>query len=100
VVPGRGDRTGPDGALKVGLVAIAARRVPELAAWLPARPSEATDCGPCHGSGWLPPPFDRVQCPECFGMGWIPTPGHLAGTIAVDNGAGPFYDSMEGTGPD
>jgi hypothetical protein len=60
-----------DGPLKVGLVAIASSRVSELAAWLPARPAEATDCEPCHGNGWLPPPLDRLQCPECFGMGWV-----------------------------
>jgi hypothetical protein len=51
-------------------VARAAGRVPELAAWLPARPPGATDCGPCHGSGTLPPPWPPIQCPECFGMGW------------------------------
>src|SRR5262245_57141176 len=42
----------PDGPLKVGLVAIAAERVPELGAWLPARPPAAADCQPCRGSGW------------------------------------------------
>jgi len=62
----------PDGPLKVGLVAIAAERVPELAAWLPVRPRGASDCALCRGSGWLPSPWPRVQCPECNGMGWIP----------------------------
>src|SRR5262245_31766171 len=62
----------PDGPAKVRLVAIAAERVPELAAWLPARPAGATDCNTCHGSGWLPPPLDQLLCPECHGMGWVP----------------------------
>ncbi len=61
----------PDGTLKVGLVAIAAERVPELAAWLPSRTPTALDCEPCHGSGWLPPPLARLQCPVCDGMGWV-----------------------------
>ena len=61
----------PDGPLKVGLVAIAVEREPGLAAWFPARPSGASDCGTCVGSGWLPPPWPQVQCPECKGMGWV-----------------------------
>lgn len=61
----------PDGPHKVGLVAIAAERVPEFAAWLPARTPNAQDCRQCHGSGWLPPLLPRVQCPECNGMGWV-----------------------------
>jgi hypothetical protein len=61
-----------DGPKKVGLLAIAAKRVPELAAWLPIRPPCAVDCGPCRGSGWLPPSLPRVLCPECNGMGWLP----------------------------
>jgi hypothetical protein len=61
----------PDGPMKVGLVAIASERVPELAAWLPKRPAGAADCRPCRGSGRLPPPLPWVQCPECHGMGWV-----------------------------
>jgi hypothetical protein len=61
----------PDSPRKVGLIAIAAERVPELAAWLPRRPPGAADCQPCCGSGWLPAPWPRVQCPECNGMGWV-----------------------------
>jgi hypothetical protein len=61
----------PDGPLKVALVAIAAERVPELAAWLPARPPGAPDCQLCRGSGWLQPPLPRLQCSECNGMGWV-----------------------------
>jgi hypothetical protein len=61
----------PDGPLKVGLVAIAVERLPELAAWLPLRPSGASDCVLCRGSGWLPPPRPRLQCQECNGMGWL-----------------------------
>jgi hypothetical protein len=62
----------PDGSLKVGLVAIAAERVPGLAGWLPRRPAGAADCRACRASGWLRPPLPRVQCPECYGMGWLP----------------------------
>jgi hypothetical protein len=61
----------PDGPMKVGLVAIAAERVPELAAWLPARPQTANECGVCHGSCHLPPPMLLIQCPECKGLGWL-----------------------------
>jgi hypothetical protein len=64
-----------DGPLKVGLVAIAAERVPELGEWLPRRPVAAPDCQTCAGSGWLPPPWPRVQCPECSGLGWSSAEG-------------------------
>jgi hypothetical protein len=63
----------PDGPRKVGLVAIAAERVPGLPEWLPRRPVDAIECDPCRGSGWLPPPLPRVQCPECNGLGWLPS---------------------------
>jgi len=62
----------PDGPRKVGSVAIAADRVPELSAWLPRRLASATDCVVCNKSGWLPPPVPRLLCPECSGMGWLP----------------------------
>jgi hypothetical protein len=64
----------PDGPMKVGLIAIAANRVPGLAEWLPVRPSGASDCPMCHQSGWLQPPHfppESFQCPNCFGMGWL-----------------------------
>jgi hypothetical protein len=60
-----------DGPRKVGLIAIAAQRVPELAEWLPRRPFGALDCQVCDQTGWLQPPFSRIQCPECYGMGWL-----------------------------
>ena len=60
----------PDGPMKVGLVAVAAERFPELAEWLPRRPATALDCPTCQASGSLPPPWHQVQCPHCFGMGW------------------------------
>jgi hypothetical protein len=63
-----------DGPQKVGLIAIAAARAPELAGWLPRRPPEATNCQACQASGWLQPPFSRVQCPECYGLGWVTRP--------------------------
>lgn len=60
----------PDGPRKVGLIAIAAEGVPELAAWLPERPADAIECVTCKGSGNLPPPI-RFQCPKCCGLGWV-----------------------------
>src|SRR4051794_30096479 len=60
-----------DGPLKVGLVAIAAERVPELVDWLPRRPAEAETCGQCGGGGWLRPPWSPLQCPRCYGLGWV-----------------------------
>lgn len=60
-----------DGPLKVGLIMIAAERVPELAEWLPRPPVGALDCQVCKKTGWLQPPLPRVQCPECYGMGWL-----------------------------
>ncbi len=61
----------PDGPMKVALVAIAAERVSELTAWLPARPENAKECGVCHGLCHLPPPMTLLQCPDCKGLGWI-----------------------------
>jgi hypothetical protein len=60
-----------DGPRKVGLIAIAATRVPALAEWLPCRPVGAVDCPVCKETGWLPPPMSWVQCPECNGIGWL-----------------------------
>ena len=51
-----------DGPDKVGIVAIAAGHLPELAVWLPQRPPTAMECGPCGGSGWLRRPLPRIQC--------------------------------------
>ncbi|MFO0863263.1 MAG: hypothetical protein U0744_01140 [Gemmataceae bacterium] len=62
----------PDGPMKVGLVAVAAERMPELAAWLPTRPPAAEDCATCAMKGWLQPPLPRLLCPHCQGMGWRP----------------------------
>jgi hypothetical protein len=61
-----------DGPRKVGLLAIAAERVPELAAWLPRRPATARNCLLCKQSATLQPPLPPVQCPDCSGMGWLP----------------------------
>ena len=60
-----------DGPLKVGLVAFAAKRVRELAEWLPSPPVGAADCLACRGDGRLPPPYPRIGCPECSGLGWV-----------------------------
>jgi hypothetical protein len=60
----------PEGELKVGIVADAADRIPELAMWLPARPSDAPSCQHCQESGRMPPPLEFLQCPGCFGLGW------------------------------
>lgn len=60
-----------DGPDKVGIIAIVAEWRPELAEWLPRRPSDASDCQQCAGRGWLLPPWPRIQCPECVGLGWV-----------------------------
>jgi len=62
----------PDGPRKVGAVAIAAKRIPALAAWFPIRPINAVDCNRCRAQGWLEIMTLRLLCPECHGMGWIP----------------------------
>lgn len=59
-----------DGPVKVGMIAVACERIPDLTEWLPRRPIAATDCQLCHTTGWLQPPFPRVQCMECYGLGW------------------------------
>src|ERR1700722_19606751 len=61
----------PDGTLKISLIAIAAKRFPELTGWLPSRPTNASDCQVCKMTGWLQPPLPKIQCPECFGLGWL-----------------------------
>ena len=61
-----------DGPRKVGAVAIAAERVPELGGWLPRRPAGALNCRLCAGNGKLPPPCPYwMQCTECSGLGWV-----------------------------
>jgi hypothetical protein len=60
----------PDGMMKIGLIAIAAERFPELAVWLPARPAKASDCKVCKMTGSLQP-LSPIQCPECSGLGWL-----------------------------
>lgn len=60
----------PDGPRKVGSIAIAAKRVPALAAWLPRRPPAAIDCKSCL-NGWYPPTLSHLLCPTCSGMEWL-----------------------------
>jgi hypothetical protein len=62
-----------DGPQKIAVIAIAAKRIPELAEWLPRRPPAARDCPTCHGTGRLLPPWPRhLQCSDCHGLGWAP----------------------------
>ena len=49
----------------VALVA-AAERFPELKQLLPTRPSGASDCSACAGTGRLL----GARCGSCFGLGW------------------------------
>ncbi len=51
-----------------------ALRYPELHGLIPERPSDATTCDQCQGSGklQLPPEYANVIC-NCGGIGWIPT---------------------------
>jgi hypothetical protein len=62
----------PDGPLKVSIVVIGARRLPELAEWLPSRPTAARTCEVCVGTGRYLPPMPPMVCPECSGLGWLP----------------------------
>jgi hypothetical protein len=48
---------------------IASERMPELRSLLPSRPTNATSCSRCSGTGWLD---GKVICPDCDGLGWIP----------------------------
>jgi hypothetical protein len=69
----------PDGPLKVCIVVSGARRRPELAEWLPSRPTAATDCLACAGSGWWAPLEPIIRCPECGGLGWVPLESSVDG---------------------
>ena len=52
----------------VGLASLA-RQYPDLGELLPVRPSEASVCSNCSGSGWM---MDgRLFCRMCQGLGWI-----------------------------
>jgi hypothetical protein len=65
-----------DDLTKVGLIAVAAEHLPELAAWLPRRPPEAMDCAICKGSGRSLSPGPQMQCQECVGLGWVLPTSH------------------------
>jgi hypothetical protein len=73
----------PDGPRKVGAIAIAAQRVPALAAWLPSRPNDAVVCQLCRGQGWLDILQPSLLCPKCRSMGWNPRKTH--GSAAAPN---------------
>lgn len=60
-----------DGPRKVAAIAIAAKRTPELAAWLPRRPSSAVNCSMCSARGWLDVARHTFLCTACHGMGWV-----------------------------
>jgi hypothetical protein len=65
---------------RVGLLVIAARRIPELRVLLPQRSPESLSCTSCDGSGdrhfrgadgVKTAPFPGMICEECSGLGWI-----------------------------
>jgi hypothetical protein len=61
-----------DGPEKVRLVCEAIHHRPQLADWLPPRPTLARDCELCNSGGWLLPPLPRTVCSLCSGLGWLP----------------------------
>ena len=56
---------------RTSALVIAGERLPEVRSLLPARPSEATTCGRCSGTGYF---IDGVVCPDCGALGWISAP--------------------------
>ena len=54
-----------------------AKKYPELAAIIPARPAEARDCRTCGGTGRIAA-APQLTCP-CGGLGWL-LPGEPPGT--------------------
>jgi hypothetical protein len=61
-----------DGPQKVSIIVWATELLPELAAWLPARPPNAVTCRLCAGTGKAPPIVRGIDhCWECVGLGWI-----------------------------
>jgi hypothetical protein len=65
---------------RLGLLVIAARRIPELRVLLPQRSSGSPSCTSCDGSGdrhfrgadgFKAAPFPGMICEECSGLGWI-----------------------------
>src|SRR3984957_12160740 len=58
---------------------LGARHMPHLRQLLPVRPSSATDCERCGGTGhWFPDATRGVKdadawiiCPTCMGLGWL-----------------------------
>jgi hypothetical protein len=58
-------------------VVLGARRIPELAELIPARPNDAQTCGDCSGEGWRRwgPNFTFI-CERCAGLGWLKPEHH------------------------
>ena len=53
------------------VLVLGSRRMPELGALIPARPTEAVDCAECVGEGWRRfGPEMRFICQACGGLGW------------------------------
>lgn len=60
-----------DESRKLLLALIAVECWPELAGWIPSRPTSATDCRKCRGTGKLTLTPDFVDyCGACNGLGW------------------------------
>jgi len=49
----------------------AARRYPELSAYLPKRSGGDPDCAACIGTGWRSAGEHKIFCETCDGRGWI-----------------------------
>jgi hypothetical protein len=57
----------------LGAIKVAAERIPELGALVPARPADVPACAACRGSGILTLDGGAVHgvwCQQCFGLGW------------------------------
>jgi hypothetical protein len=61
----------PDSPEKLLQIKGATRHWPELADWLPRRPTAAVDCRRCLGEGYLLAPAFERPCSICKGLGWI-----------------------------
>jgi hypothetical protein len=63
-----------DPAWRITALVVAAEKFPDLAVFLPDRPSLAVDCAACDGRGHITvPEIDKeFLCEKCCGLGWLP----------------------------
>ena len=56
---------------RTSALVIASKRMPELRQLLPERPSNATECPRCSGTGYF---VEGIVCPDCGALGWLRAP--------------------------